>query len=160
MFEHVLANIRSIRFAGSTAGVPTLIDAQTFLVSTAAVPEQDPAVAFNGTDYLVVWEDQRNGPAAADIHGVRLDQTGTVLDAAGIVIAQAPNAQVAPAVASNGTDWLVTWQDGRSGPGQDDIYAARVLASGTVADPSASPSTPRAACRALRRSPATVPTTW
>jgi hypothetical protein len=56
-----------------------------------------------------------------------------VLDAAGIQISTAANAQEYPAVAFDGTHSLVTWQDKRGGP-YADIYAARVGTDGSVLD--------------------------
>jgi MYXO-CTERM domain-containing protein len=95
-----------------------------------------PAVATNGTDYLVVWSDDRGGDT--DVYGARVSQAGAVLDPLGIPVAVAVNAQQTPAVAFDGTNYLVVWSDGRRGSGTD-IYGARVSAAGTVLDPSGLP---------------------
>ncbi|WP_224241656.1 Ig-like domain-containing protein [Hyalangium gracile] len=95
-----------------------------------------PAVASNGTDYLVVWTDDRGGDV--DIYGARVSQDGAVLDALGIAISTAINAQQAPAVAFDGTNYLVVWSDGRRGSGND-IYGARVSPAGSVLEPSGLP---------------------
>ncbi|HVG63768.1 MAG TPA: Ig-like domain-containing protein [Hyalangium sp.] len=95
--------------------------------------QTSPAVASNGTDYLVVWADDRGGDV--DVYGARVGQDGTVLDNLGIPIAQALNAQQSPAVAFDGTNYLVVWSDGRRGSGTD-IYGARVSPAGSVLDPS------------------------
>ena len=91
--------------------------------------EWDPAIAWNGSTFLVVWEDGRNG--GLDIYGTRIDAGGAVLDAAGIPIATATDGQYAPLVASNGTAFLVVWEDFRSGSTYD-IYGSRVNAAGAV----------------------------
>ena len=92
-----------------------------------------PAVASNGTDYLAVWADDRGGDV--DVYGARVSQSGAVLDSLGIPIGVAINAQQAPAVAFDGTNYLVVWSDGRRGSGSD-IYGARVSPAGSVLDPS------------------------
>ena len=52
-------------------------------------------------------------------------------------LSPAPGIQSAPAIASDGRDFLVVWQDQRTGLQQpnSDIYAARVAADGRVLDP-------------------------
>lgn len=109
------------------------VDMTSQVLSRQANDENKPKVAFNGTNYLVVWEDYRPG-LVSDIMGARINTSGTVLDANGITISTAANYQFSPAVAANGPDWLVTWQDRRNGTGTDDIYAARVQANGSVPD--------------------------
>ncbi len=105
-------------------------------VSTAGAHQVDPALAFDGTNYLVAWSDARIDNYA-DVYGARVTPGGSVLDSAGNPIATGQgNPQQQPAVASQGGQWLVAWQDDRSGESSvDDIYAARVAASGTVLDP-------------------------
>jgi hypothetical protein len=93
--------------------------------------QSEPSVASNGTDYLVVWADDRSGDV--DVYGARVSAAGTVLDALGLPIAVALNSQQSPAVAFDGTNYLVVWSDGRRGSGTD-IYGARVTPAGTVLD--------------------------
>jgi hypothetical protein len=108
-----------------------LIDTNIVYVS-ALMDQHSPSVAFDGTNYLVVWYDDRSG--SSDITGARVSQTGTVLDTAGIAISMAANNQSSPSVAFDGTNYLVVWHDTRSG-GYIDIYGARVNPAGTVLDP-------------------------
>jgi hypothetical protein len=109
------------------------VDDGEFLIDTTGLhPEWYPALAFDGTNFLVVWEDLRNG---ADIYGTRVTPGGVVLDPAGIAISVAANYQVVPAVAFDGTNFLVVWQDWRSGS-EYDIYGARLSQAGSVLDPS------------------------
>ncbi len=93
-----------------------------------------PSVAARATDFLVTWVDLRNGDF--DIYGTRVDADGTVLDPVGIEICCATGDQMSPAVASNGSDFLVVWEDLRAGLafGLEDVYGARVSGSGAVVD--------------------------
>ena len=108
----------------------------------AAVPlatDENAAVAFDGTNFFVVWTDYDSGNG--DVHGARVTQAGTVLDQGpGIPISAAPAQQVIPAVAFDGTNYLVVWQDRRTNDSYD-IYGARVTPAGDVLDPAGIPVT-------------------
>ncbi len=118
----------------STSG--TVLDAFALPISTAAEDQRHPAVSFSGTNYLVVWEDNR--VFDDDIYGARVSTAGDVLDAAGIPISTRAGWQFNPAVAWNGEDsFLVVWEDWGSDEIQEpDIYGRRVSASGTPLSPS------------------------
>ena len=91
-----------------------------------------PAVAYVSGQYLVVWtEVQSNGDS--NIVGARVDAAGKVLDPGGIDICSAPEQQSAPAVAFDGTSYLVVWQDHRPGSFFD-IYGKRVSTTGALLD--------------------------
>jgi large repetitive protein len=111
----------------------TVLDPGGIAISTVPGLKSGPAIAFAGSDYLVAWTDYRSG-FTDDIYGARVSTGGTVLDPGGVAISTAPRDQRQPAVAADSTDYLVTWNDGRSG--LDDIYGARVSAAGVVLDPS------------------------
>jgi hypothetical protein len=92
-----------------------------------------PAVAACGTNYLVVVQDYRKGSSSAynsDIYGARVSGGGAVLDLAGFIISTNAGSQFRPAAASDGTNYLVVWQD--YDVGGNDIRAARVSPSGAV----------------------------
>ena len=114
----------------------TVLDPTGFRVSTSSFSEQRaPAVAFDGANYLVVWEDDRDGTANTQIFGARVTPSGTVVDAvsSGLAISRAAGAQSSPAVAFDGTNYLVAWTDSRTGSTLD-IYGTRVTPGGTVLD--------------------------
>ncbi|MBI1177956.1 hypothetical protein GC207_11035 [bacterium] len=109
------------------------LDGGNLLVSTVSNSQETPAIASNGSIYLAVWRDYRND-SLGDIYGSRIASNGTVLDPSGIAICTAANYQQAPRVASNGSDFLVVWQDFRNGV-HDDIMGSRVSNAGSVLDP-------------------------
>jgi len=110
------------------------LDSNSIPISTNAERQENPAVTFDGTNYLVVWEDNRND--TLDIYGSRVEQNGNVLDTAGIPISTAFSHQRNPAIAFDGINYLVVWEDFRDGASVVDIYGARVEQNGNVLDPS------------------------
>ena len=94
--------------------------------------QEAPAVAESRDQYLVVWRDPSR------ILAKRLDSSGHVIDASPIVISQVQslNSGFLPAAdtigaASDGSDFLVIWPDL-----YDNLFGARISASGAVLDPS------------------------
>ncbi|HTN52066.1 MAG TPA: hypothetical protein VML50_06655, partial [Anaeromyxobacter sp.] len=115
-----------------------VLDPTPFLVSRSANRELRPAVAFDGTAWLVVWEDSRaSGTRDADVYGARVAADGTVLDPAGFAISDTVAFEGHPAVAGCAGGWRVAWEDHRHG--QPDVFAARVDPGGAVLDPAGIP---------------------
>ncbi len=118
-----------------------LLDVNPIPICTQKSQQSDPAVASNGTNYLVAWADWRNAPANAthaDIYGALVDLGGQVNVLDGFAICTVTNDQTVPAVARLGTNYLVAWQDARSNVNtvvRLDVYGARVTGRGEVLDP-------------------------
>ncbi len=91
-----------------------------------------PSVAYNGSEYLIVYQDRRNS-LETDIYCARVTGSGIVLDPDGIAVSTAPGYQRYPSVTNNGSEYFVVWEDSRSGI--PDIYGARVNQAGIVLDP-------------------------
>jgi hypothetical protein len=66
-------------------GTPT--DAAGLAISTAAGDQRSPRVAFDGSSYLVVWEDDRSRPGDPDVWGARVGSDGSLPDPDAIVAA-------------------------------------------------------------------------
>jgi len=114
----------------SSAGV--LLDSVNICIADQTEERTVPKVAFNGTNYLVVWQDGRNH--SYDIYGTRVSPAGVILDPSGIQISRSDETDEYPSVASNGSDFLVVWQDKRNSGNDEDIFGARVSGSGQVLD--------------------------
>ena|GEM_PF-5948050 len=99
--------------------------------------QPNPAVAFDGTNWLVVWEKDKG--SGKDIYAARVSQLGEVLDAEGIPISTAESYRAHPSVAFGNTSYLVVWTDYRNGSDNRDIYASRITPSGEVLDPEGIP---------------------
>ncbi|MEL6195845.1 MAG: MopE-related protein [Myxococcota bacterium] len=115
-------------------------------VTEDAAAQGHPAIATNGDDYLLVWQDERHGSSA--IYGARVEPTPIVFpeDRGGFLIASADGAQTHPRVASDGTDYRVVWDDGRGGEYR--VFGASVSANSSGAPVSQQISNfPNAECR-------------
>jgi hypothetical protein len=111
----------------------TVLDPIGFPVSDAPGDKACPATGFGDSLYLVAWGDYR-GADKPDIYCARVTRSGHVLDPDGIVVCNAASRQDLPDISFDGTNFLVVWQDHRSGT-NDNIYAARVSPAGLVLDP-------------------------
>ncbi|HWB07481.1 MAG TPA: hypothetical protein VG796_30940 [Verrucomicrobiales bacterium] len=106
-------------------------------VLSTGIPEQQAcAVACRGTDYLVVWQDGRDGHSlATEIRGRFFALNGSPLGAS-FRISNRTTDDISPAVAASGGKYLVTWTVSRpfawARTANDDILAAFVTAPGTV----------------------------
>jgi hypothetical protein len=109
-----------------------VLDVGGIPIGTDPSGDLQPAVASNGTDYLVVW--QEDSPTKVDLYGRRVHESGQPVGPI-FPISAGIGQQTDAAVASDGSGWLVTWTDTR-GASRPDIYGARVDAGGNVLDPS------------------------
>ena len=139
--DHFVAHARrsadaSLRQVTATRLTTALeqVDDPTIAVGQTANSQTAADVAFNGTHYLVAWQDNREGRTVyTEIHGSLLSASGSVSTPGGFPIAQAPGHQRPPAVASNGTDFLVAWRDNRTGSGA--LMFTGVRPDGTLVHP-------------------------
>ena len=73
-----------------------------------------PDVAFNGTDFRVVWRDLEGG-STGEIYGRRVGTDGSLLGALLHIGDGDAQQESVPRVASNGTSWLVSQREGNNG---------------------------------------------
>jgi hypothetical protein len=111
-----------------------LLDFDPLLLATGRTWHERPALASNNEQTFVVFASTPPGvPSQTDIVGLRLYLDGAPYDPRGFPISLELNAQNAPAVAANGQNFLIVWQDGR-GESPRNIYGARAAADGTILD--------------------------
>jgi len=94
---------------------------------------RDPAIASDGTNYLVAWDDSRSAPDWS-IDAMRVSAQGQLLDSPPIVVCHGANDRHDPAITFDGADYVVVWSDHRTS--SYNVYAARVAPDGEVYDPS------------------------
>jgi hypothetical protein len=109
-----------------------ILDTMAIPVSIAPGDQLFSSVAYNDTDYFVVWSDGRSGNL--DIYGTRISQDGTVLDPEGIPIWGTEYDEVRPSVAWDGANYLVVWQAIQPGIPTTSIYGVRVTPGGDLLD--------------------------
>ena len=102
-----------------------VLDPGAIAISTASGDQTDPAVSWNGQQYLVVWTDKRSG--SNHIYGSRVRADGEVLDKQGLALSGTAGTQVFPRVASDGSCWVAVWQHGTA-----DVYSCKVTGDGAV----------------------------
>ncbi|MDC0712915.1 hypothetical protein POL68_30920 [Stigmatella sp. ncwal1] len=117
------------------ASAGTVLDSSPLVLSQIGGPgtlQFDPAVAFAGGNFLVVWTDMVSGNPFV-IRGVRVRASdGAVLETPQRIGGFFPPAEDAtPAVASDGTQFLVAWTGWVSddGPPQKGIQLTRINAA-------------------------------
>jgi len=112
------------------AADPPPLLGSAFPISSASQYQELPVVAYNATanEYLVVWQDARNGVTDYDIYAQRISATGTLLGE-NIPLTQGNSGQTSPVAVWNAIDneYLVAWSDSWV---PFDIYAQRISASG------------------------------
>jgi hypothetical protein len=120
---------------GALASPPIFLASSN--LSTAAGPfVAKPSLAWNGTEWLVIWEEQtvvtvnsQLVPVGVAIRGSRLTNALTPLDPDPVLTISSGNNPLMPSrVASDGHDFLAVWSIGSV------IHARRITAAGAVLD--------------------------
>ncbi len=94
----------------------TFIDGSPGIQVTSAPNDQFvPSVAWNGSEYVIAYEDYRNviylDKPVSDIYGTRLGSDGTVMDPNGFVIANDFIPEMQPVVAGLNGSYLIGYAD-------------------------------------------------
>jgi hypothetical protein len=116
----------------------TVLNPGGMAISTSGGHQTYPRVCWGGDKYFVIWNDDRlHPPYVIDIFGARVEPDGNVLESEGIRITAEYGYQWYGAVASSGKQYFAFWTD--IDGYYNDVYGARIDASGEVLDSSAIP---------------------
>lgn len=117
--------------------------ANPFMIDTTLTLGETPLwqchsdIAFDGTNFLVVWQDIRQD-GFSRIMGCRVTPNGEVLDNSGFIISISDYYALCPRVAYDGSNYVVAWyNEEHFWPYTYSIKAARVTPAGTVLDSTA-----------------------
>src|SRR3989338_9384512 len=111
--------------------VKAALTGTNFPITTAASTQDRPAIASDGTNYLVVYQSGVSGTGTwIDIYGVILNSGGSIVTGP-FIITSAASDQTLPSVAYNSgsNNYLVAYQ---SSTGNNDISANYVSVTRTV----------------------------
>jgi hypothetical protein len=133
-------------FISPTTGLP---DGTPFTISTTNIYDRDgPAMAFDGTNYLVVWGEFGLNPTG--LRAMRVSKAGALLDTTPLLVMDTNVlsntsygicCDLSPSVTFDGTNYLVAYRDPRGAPPYSNIAtvgAARVSPQGMLLDGTAS----------------------
>jgi hypothetical protein len=116
-------------FAARVGADGTVLDGGGIAVARTAAIERRPSVSFDGTRYLVVWDEPGEFFDDTTVRAVRMSTGGAVV-APYITVTTTASFIDGPTVAFNGSNHLVVWRGS----------SARVSPAGTVLDPSGIPA--------------------
>ncbi|HYK05830.1 MAG TPA: hypothetical protein VE974_29055 [Thermoanaerobaculia bacterium] len=110
-------------------GLRSLFAHQAIDLPRAAVPRETPAAAANGTNMLVAWRERLSPRGELNVAATLLHRDGTPVDGSVLALGSGSCHGVAPAVTTNGRDYLVAWTSAHA------VLGAIVRADGTVGLP-------------------------
>jgi len=113
-----------------------------FRINTYTTDNQrNPSLAFDGTDYLVVWESTGQDGSLAGIYGQRVTTSGELAGTEFLINTYTTDNQELPAIAYGNGNFLVTWQSlGQDGSNYG-VYGDFVSGSGGGSSSVPEPST-------------------
>jgi hypothetical protein len=129
-------------YAKRVSTVGTILDSVPLEIAYGYEATSNPSIAFDGTNFLVVWDDARISGTELDIWAARVTPDGVLLDTNGIPVDTSPGYQSNSSVSFRYPYYLVVWSDDESG--DLDIYGKRITTQGVVVD-----SHPLAICTAV-----------
>lgn len=139
--RHVLAALlaagmilETVPARATTAGPVTELAA-----SNANVSQRAPTISYDGSRYVMVWEDSRSQTSGIDLYVARFNNDGVLQDPMGVPLLTPPviGDQTEPSItysAAAGAH-VIVWTDPRGN--SLDIYAARFFSSSALVVPSA-----------------------
>src|ERR1051325_9918583 len=116
-----------------------VLDPDGIPICTDPGQQTSPRVAFNGTEFMVVWEDDRESGTnflSFQIYGARVTPDGRVLDTNGFKITSNSTNRTGPAVGSDGNGFFAVWVEWNNLSNSiADISGSQISADGAVANP-------------------------
>jgi hypothetical protein len=91
-----------------------------------------PVISFDGENYLIVWQGRRTSKTW-NIYFTKVSKGLEVLEEKPVPVSPSIKDQASPAVAFDGENYFIVWQDKRGGKFWD-MYGARVAPSGEILD--------------------------
>lgn len=82
-----------------------------FSICTTNGAQYNRDVAFDGTNFLVIWEDHRSGTALYHLYGSRVTSSGSVLDPNGDRYAAQNDTVMDQSIAWGGGTYLIAYRD-------------------------------------------------
>jgi hypothetical protein len=117
-------------YAARVTADGTVLDPEGIFLSFTAVPNEMPAVAGCGSNWLVAWV---RGVTEGDVYAMRVDAGGTPLEAGGGIRLSRSGLSRGVGVACDGDRFLVAWTE--PGPATNhSVVGTRVGADGVVLD--------------------------
>jgi hypothetical protein len=110
------------------SGAGAIVPGSRTVVDPSAHLSRRATLAQGGSAYGVVWMDQRE-LSRYDVYFARVNAGGGAIANSRVKISQAAVYAGEPAIAWNGADWAVAWDDGGGGPGTK-LWSARVDGAG------------------------------
>jgi len=97
-------------------------DPNGFLISGGTHNQAYPRVAWDGTNFNVVWQDARSG-SAYEVYMARVSPGGVVLEPEGIKVASGLASNLNPAIAAGGGDSLLVFSIGGNANFKENFYS-------------------------------------
>src|SRR5262249_55055121 len=94
-----------------------------------------PSIAFDGTNYLVVWCCNPQPDLSQRLSAARVSRAGAVLDAPSLTLSSPPVGPGNVRVAFAGTSYLVVWDGSLPGDRSINIFGSYVSPNGVAAAP-------------------------
>jgi hypothetical protein len=113
-----------------------VLDTTAFELTPDSLSIDNVVVGSDGSDYIVLWTGETPGARGADLCFRRISADGTVLDSVPVLVARSSYGLVNVRVSFLGDRYCAVWEGMAA---QADIYAALILADGTVLDPNGFP---------------------
>ena len=130
-------NFEARIYGTRVSGEGSVIDPDGVKLSPGVGGQYHPAVAARSGEWLAVWQDFRENPGSvlSDVIGARLKDSSGLAVAPEARLSGAANAQISPAVAALGDNYLAVWADNRHGTSNSwDIYGVRLNLNGLPLD--------------------------